>query len=245
MDEAPSFYKKFFRFLIKIMQNWRKRKMRAPALKTVCRKHIFVCRRHMISFSETNRTGYFSLALLIFALLLPGCAKKKESLPVSDGGAVTAYQEFGATTLFFYEGRHKRWRLDADYMKKPLADTGNMLVIPVRLVLYDSLGNTRTRVLADSGSTTPSLRSFTVWGNVYIRNQDSLIVKTQKLWWIKDSRKVESDTYVQIETVKGDVLRGKGLNATEDFSRFSFKSEVSGKFPDFKRRVESNDDHLY
>ena len=129
--------------------------------------------------------------------------------------------------------------------EKPLADTGTMLVTPVRLTLYDSLGKPRTIVLADSGTTTPELQSFTVWGNVYIRNQDSLIVRTQKLWWVKGTRKVESDTFVQVETIKGDILRGKGLDAVEDFSHFTFKSQVSGQFPDFKRRVEANEDKIY
>ena len=173
------------------------------------------------------------------------CSKKKETLPLSSGSIMAPYQEFGGSTLFFYEGKLKRWKLESNYMKKPLADTGTMLVTPVRLTLYDSLGNARTRVLSDSGFTTPSLQSFTVWGNVYIRNQDSLIVRTQKLWWIKGKRKVESDAYVQIETPKGDIMRGKGLDAAEDFSRFVFKSKVSGQFPDFKRRVEANDDKIY
>jgi LPS export ABC transporter protein LptC len=158
---------------------------------------------------------------------------------------VTAYQEFGKSTLYFYEGKIKRWKLESDYMKKPLVDTGNMLVTPVRLTLYDSLGSPRTRVISDSGSTTPALQSFTVWGNVYIRNQDSLIVRTQKLWWIKDKHKVESNTYDQIETPKGDMMRGKGLDATEDFSRFTFKSSVSGRFPDFKRRAETDDEAIF
>jgi LPS export ABC transporter protein LptC len=188
---------------------------------------------------------FLLLAILAGLSLMAGCVKQKESLPVTSGCVQAPYQEFGKTTLFFYEGKFKRWKLDADYMRKPLVDTGSMLVIPVRLILYDSLGNLRTRVLADSGYTTPSLESFTVWGNVYIRNQDSLIVRTQKLWWFKGKRKVESNTYVQIETHKGDVLRGKGLDATEDFSHFTFKSEVTGHFPDFKRRMEANDDKIY
>jgi LPS export ABC transporter protein LptC len=180
-------------------------------------------------------------ALMVF----PGCGKKKEPLPLSDDTTMSPYQEFDSATLFFYENGLKRWKLEAQYMRKPLLDTGAMLVTPVKLTYYDSLGRARTRVLADSGSTTPSLTSFTVWGNVFIRNQDSLIVRTEKLWWVKNTRKVESNTYVQIETVKGDILRGKGLDAVEDFSRFTFKSEVSGKFPDFKTRVETNDDGVY
>jgi LPS export ABC transporter protein LptC len=188
-----------------------------------------------------------AIAVLFFLLATTSffCAKKKDPLPVSSDSVMSPYQEFGSSTLFFYEGCYKRWKLESDYMKKPLADTGTMLVTPVKLTLYDSIGNARTRVLADSGLTTPSLQSFTVWGNVYIRNQDSLIVRTQKLWWVKGKRKVESDTYVQIETPKGDIMRGKGLDAAEDFSHFVFKTKVSGKFPDFKRRMEASDDKIY
>jgi LPS export ABC transporter protein LptC len=177
--------------------------------------------------------------------LLSGCAKKKEVLPVSTDRASSAYQVFAKSSLFSYEGKYKRWRLDSDYMRKPLIDTGNILVVPVTLWYYDSLGNVRTKVLADSGTTTGAFSNFTVWGNVYIRNQDSLVVRTQKLYWFKGTHKVSSDTYVQIETVKGDVLRGKGLDAVEDFSRFTFKSQVSGQFPNFKERMDKNDDKVF
>ena len=183
--------------------------------------------------------------VLCALLVLAGCARKKETLPLSSDSVMTPYQNFDSTTLFFYEGGIKRWKLEADHMRKPILDTGTMIVTPVTLTYYDSLGNTATRVLADSGSTTPALKSFTVWGNVFIRNKDSLIIKTEKLWWIKEGRKVESNTFVQIETAKGDILRGKGLDAVEDFSRFTFKSQVSGKFPDFKRRMEENDDKMF
>ena len=69
------------------------------------------------------------------------------------------------------------------------------------------------------------------------------MIRTERLWWNKGRRKVESDTFVQIET-KGDVLRGKGLDAVEDFD-ISFKSDVSGKFPDFKERMESNEEQVF
>jgi|WetSurMetagenome_2_1015567.scaffolds.fasta_scaffold10195_5 LPS export ABC transporter protein LptC len=187
-------------------------------------------------------SGVFVLCAL---LAISGCARKKETLPLSSDTIMTPYQDLDSTTLFFYEGGIRRWKLEADHMRKPLFDTGSMIVTPVTLTYYDSLGNISTRVLSDSGSTTAALASFTVWGNVFIRNKDSLIVKTEKLWWVKERRKVESNTFVQIETPKGDVLRGKGLDAVEDFSRFTFKSQVSGKFPDFKRRMDENDDKMF
>jgi LPS export ABC transporter protein LptC len=185
--------------------------------------------------------------IILSALLaLTGCAKKKESLPVTtDNELLTNYQELGKTTLFSYEGKFKRWRLDADYMRRPLTDTGSTLVTPVRMIFYDTLGHFRTRVIADSGTIAASLESFTVWGHVFIRNQDSLTVRTHKLWWIKSKRKVLSDVLVTIQTAKGDVLEGIGLDAVEDFSHFTLKSNVKAKILDFKDRVDKNNDKVF
>jgi LPS export ABC transporter protein LptC len=185
--------------------------------------------------------------ILIFCSILffVGCTKKKEALPVSSGLITAPFQVLNNSTLYFYNKQLIQWKLEAEYMRKPLTDTGSILVIPVKLTYYDSLGNVKTRVLADSGTTSSNMANFTVWGDVLITTKDSMRVRTQKMWWVKNTRKVESNTYVQIETKKGDILRGKGLNAVEDFSRFSFKSDVSGKFPDFKRRNETKDESFF
>jgi LPS export ABC transporter protein LptC len=185
------------------------------------------------------------LSTLFTFILFGGCENKKETLPVSSDKISTPFQEMTNATLYFYTKQYIQWRLEAKYMRKPLTDTGSILVAPVRLTLYDSIGHVRTKVISDSGLTSPSMENFTVWGDVLITTKDSMIVRTQKLWWVKNTHNVESNTFVQIMTKKGDVLRGKGLNAVEDFSRFSFKSDVSGKFPDFKRRVETKDEKFF
>ncbi len=178
-------------------------------------------------------------------LCLCQCEPKKEKPPVADTAVNVPVQKFGGAELRFFNEGYIQWRLEADYMCKPIADTGSITVVPVRLWLYDSLGKVRTKVLADSGSIGNKMQSYNIWGNVYIRTRDSMLVQTERLRWYKERRRVQSDTFVQIETKKGDVLRGKGLDAAEDFSRFKFKSDVTGKFPDFKRRVESNDTSFF
>ncbi|MFP4013898.1 MAG: LPS export ABC transporter periplasmic protein LptC [Chitinispirillaceae bacterium] len=184
-------------------------------------------------------------AVFVFAfaaVLLIGCGQRKETLPVAGKSVASPYQEFGTASLHFYEDGVKRWMLDAQHMKKPLADTGTLVVVPVRVAIYDSTGGRGTRILADSGTSDSKFETFHLWGDVYIRTKEGMTVKSQRLRWIKKRRKIISDTYVQIETPKGDVLRGKGLDAVDNFSRFSFKSDVRGKFPDFKRRLEQEDE---
>ncbi|HEX3019063.1 MAG TPA: LPS export ABC transporter periplasmic protein LptC [Chitinispirillaceae bacterium] len=187
----------------------------------------------------------FLISIMISFFTFSGCAPKKESIPVAKEGIDIPVQQFNDATLYFYSKQKIQWKLDAETMRKPLTDTGSILVVPVRLQLFDSVGTIRTRVLADSGLITTRMDSYTVWGNVFIRTKDSMVVQTEKLMWFKNNRKVTSDTYVQIETIKGDVLRGKGLDATEDFSRFSFKQDVTGAFPDFKKRLENKDEGFF
>jgi LPS export ABC transporter protein LptC len=123
-------------------------------------------------------------------------------------------------------------------------DSGSILAVPIRLTLFDTLGDTTTQVLSDSGRTTEGFKHIFIWGNVYIKNQEGLIVKSQSLWWDKASRKVGSDDFVEIRNPDGNVLRGKGLDASDSFSWWTLRENVSGEFPNFQDRVTAHEDTL-
>ena len=173
------------------------------------------------------------------------CKKREEPLPVAQDSVAVPLQKFAGSTLHFYNKGYIQWKLKSEEMTKSLSDTGSIEVTPVTLTLFDSLGSERSRVLADSGTIQSSMQHYRVWGNVYIRTRDSMVVRTESLRWFRERKEVESDTFVQIETKKGDILRGKGLDATEDFSRFSFKSDVTGEFPNFRERVEQDEEDIF
>lgn len=183
------------------------------------------------------------LILLVFMVIIAtgGCGKKKETIPQITDTLVTPCQEVGKSTLYCYRNEHLVWKLDSDYSWKNISDTGSMLVVPVRLLIYDTLGEKTTRVLSDSGTTTKTLERFFLWGNVHVKNWDGLIIESESLWWNKVSRLVGSDDFVQIKTPNGDILRGKGLDASESFSWWTLRKSVSGEFPDFKKRMESDE----
>lgn len=186
-----------------------------------------------------NFTLMLSCALVA---LLSGCGPQKETIPVVSDVITEPHQAFTDATLHFYEHGVMRWQLDTDFMHKPLADTGHMLVVPVKITVYDTVGNLSARILSDSGKSDSRMEIFDLWGNVHIKNEDGMTVRSHYLKWYKNGRTVTSDTIVQIETPKGDILMGKGLNARDDFSRFSFSADVQGVFPDFKRRMEEDGD---
>lgn len=181
------------------------------------------------------------IIIFFFIIITSGCTKR-ETIPQASDTLVTPCQEVGASTLYAYDGPHLIWILDSDYSFKTLEDTSSMLVVPVRMSIFDTLGTKTTRVLADSGLTKKELVEFFLWGNVYIKNYDGQIIKSETLWWNKTTRKVGSDDFVEISTPEGDVLRGKGLDATETFSSWSLRERVSGEFPNFNERMESDED---
>lgn len=181
------------------------------------------------------------IIIFFFIIITSGCTKR-ETIPQASDTLVVPCQEVGASTLYAYDGPHLIWILDSDYSFKTLEDTSSMLVVPVRMSIFDTLGTKTTRVLADSGLTKKELVEFFLWGNVYIKNYDGQIIKSETLWWNKTTRKVGSDDFVEISTPEGDVLRGKGLDATETFSSWSLRERVSGEFPNFNERMESDED---
>ena len=193
------------------------------------------------SFALVTTISYLVAVYLCLFLVGSGCAKK-ENIPQAADTLITPCQEVGASTMYAYNGPHLIWILDSDYSFRTLDDTSSMLVVPVRLSIFDTVGQKTTRILSDSGRTAKEMARFFIWGNVFIKNWDGLIIKSQSLWWDKPTRMVGSDDFVEIRTPDGDVLRGKGLDATESFSWWSLRKKVSGTFPNFKERMGSDEE---
>jgi LPS export ABC transporter protein LptC len=174
-------------------------------------------------------------------LMWPGCRSREHELPVSADRIAAPYQEFAQGTLHSFQGSHCKWRLESLYMRKPLGDTGTVLAVPVVLALYDTTGRTTTKILSDSGLTTPAMESFLIWGDVYVRTRENLVVRTERIALDSKTHMWHSDTFVEIHTAKGDVLRGKGFDASESFSKSTFRKSVSGQFPQFRERMENDE----
>jgi LPS export ABC transporter protein LptC len=192
---------------------------------------------HMLLFRITP-------LILIASLVFAGCSKKNEPPPRSDETVFVPYQEFGKSTMFFYEGNNKQAILVTEYMRKTLVDTAKTLAVPVDLTTYDSTGTQISHILADSGLIAPSNQYFKGWGNVWVKRSDNLVIKSQSLWWDRTTKKVGSDDYVEIKTPSGDIMRGKGLDAAESFSNWKLRESVSGSFPRFRERMEGGDKEM-
>jgi len=171
-------------------------------------------------------------------LFLLACPSRNNEIPVSEFQGEGFFQEVEHSTLSFYDSSGLKWKLNADYMRRPVGDTGNVLTVPVRLEFFDTAGAIEMRVDADSGTTDAQQEDLTVWGDVYVKTRDNVVVKAIRLNWNRMTRRVVSDTFVQIERPNGDILRGKGLKAAEDFSWWEMGAP-SGVFPNFQQRMDN------
>lgn len=178
----------------------------------------------------------------IIVLIANGCSHKKDTVPVSNIIVETPYQEIDSTVMSNYNGSKKVFTLESNHIIKSLTDTGHILAWPVRISVFDSLGKLTSKIISDSGSSDAAMLVLVAWSNVFVKAQNGVRVKAQRLIWNQRTHRVTSETYVQITTQKDDVLRGKGLDATEDFSSWEFKHDVSGRFPNFKERVDKGED---
>ena len=186
-------------------------------------------------------TGCLNVLMVTALWLSCGCARKNEHVPVSNASVDSPYQELDTASMLFFSGIHKSWQLDANHIVKSLTDTGHILGNPIRITVFDSLGKPSSKVLADTGSCDAKMETFTVWSNVFVLAENGVRVRAQRLDWSQKTHRVTSQSYVEITTQKGDVMRGKGVDAAEDFSSWQFLHDVSGRFPNFKERIDKGE----
>ncbi|MBL7730683.1 MAG: LPS export ABC transporter periplasmic protein LptC [Chitinophagaceae bacterium] len=73
-----------------------------------------------------------------------------------------------------------------------------------------------------------SLNKVYLRDSVVVINTKGDTLKCQDLWWDQNTKLFYSDKYAEYRTNDKKIYPGKGLEATQDFSRVTFK-EVTGK----------------
>lgn len=163
-------------------------------------------------------------SLATAALVVAGCSNDLDRV-----AAVEVRQEepdrvtTGAEYVYSDSGRVRN-RLKAgrvsEYRTAPPPRTE--LEDGVELVFYDRMGRAGSVLKARRARILPGERRMEVQDQVVFTNARGERLETEKLIWEQDSARVHTDRPVKI-TRASDILYGQGLDASEDFSRYTIR----------------------
>jgi LPS export ABC transporter protein LptC len=109
-----------------------------------------------------------------------------------------------ATQLDQYEG-------DLDYIEASGGFT---------MIFFDSTQNEEARLSAVHGRFTEKEKKMVAWENVELVNVKGDTLRTQELTFLQDSARIYTDKDVLIISANGSVLRGKGLESNDSFTKY-------------------------
>jgi LPS export ABC transporter protein LptC len=167
------------------------------------------------------------------ALLVTGCfflfGCENDVKEVQDWTKKVVMKEI-ATNVESYlsqEGRMKA-KLKAPLMIRVEADT-IYVEFPQTLHcdFYDSTAKIETWLDAKYGKYFENLNKVYLRDSVIVINVKGDTLKCQDLWWDQNTKLFYSDNYAEYRTTDKKIYPGKGLEATQDFTRVTFR-EVTG-----------------
>ena len=88
---------------------------------------------------------------------------------------------------------------------------------------YNDSTRIQSWVDAKHGKYFENLNKVYLWGNVVVINVEGDTLKSDDLWWDQNKRLFYTDNYAEYRTKDKQIYPGKGLEATEDFKKITFK----------------------
>lgn len=92
----------------------------------------------------------------------------------------------------------------------------------LEVLFYNARGKEGSILTARRGLILPEENRMEVYENVVFINERGERLETEQLTWDQDSARVRTDKPVRVER-EGDIIHGQGLDAAEDFSRYTIR----------------------
>jgi len=93
----------------------------------------------------------------------------------------------------------------------------------LEVVFFDAKGGPGSTLTARRGLILPGQKRMEVYEDVVFVNPKGERLETEQLTWDQDSARVRTDKPVRIRRGE-DIIHGTGLDATEDFSRYTIRN---------------------
>jgi LPS export ABC transporter protein LptC len=101
----------------------------------------------------------------------------------------------------------------------------------VELTFFDTAGHHSSRLTARRGQIMPKQQRMEVEDQVVFTNAKGEKLETEQLTWDQDSDRVHTDRPVKV-TRTNDIIYGPGLDASQDFSRYTIRHITGSLFLD-------------
>ncbi|MEQ1677043.1 MAG: LPS export ABC transporter periplasmic protein LptC [Chitinophagaceae bacterium] len=174
-----------------------------------------------------NRTNLHAAALFMCCCFVCSCENDEKKLDEWTKKVVMREEAINVESYLSQEGKMKA-KLTAPLMYRVAGDTlYTEFPNTMHVDFYDSINQKETWLDSRYGKYFENLNKVYLKDSVIVINRKGDTLKCQDLWWDQNTKLFYSDNYAEYRTLDKKIYPGKGLEATQDFSRVTFR-QVTG-----------------
>jgi LPS export ABC transporter protein LptC len=189
--------------------------------------------RHGSKWRSIRAHSHPSMVMALVCAAVIGCKNDLDTvaavdLPSDAPDRVTTNAEYFYSDSGVVRNRLRAGRVD-DYLEEGRQRT--VMSDGVELLFYDPSGGPGSKLTARRGTVDSKKHRMQVDENVVFVNARGEKLETEQLIWSQDSDRVYTDRPVRI-TRESDIIYGQGLDANQDFSRYTVRRITGNLFID-------------
>ena len=176
---------------------------------------------------------YNSLFLFFGIFIFTSCENDMKVIEqLSGNGKIMPSETSVNLNLLYTDSGKMQFRLKAPSMEHyviGVKDPYSEFPKGVYIEYYDDLNRVKTILKSNYAIRYDNSKKMEARYKVEVVNENGEVLKTEKIIWDEEINIIFTDEYVEIKTKK-EVIKGKGMEANQDFSQWEIK-EVSGSIP--------------
>jgi LPS export ABC transporter protein LptC len=162
-------------------------------------------------------------AFFIGCCFVYGCENDEKVLEEYSKKVVMKEEAINMESLLSQNGK-LRAKLKAPLMIRVFDDTVHAdFPNSLHCDFYDENTMIETWLDSKKGRYYENLNKVYLWDSVVVINRSGDTLKCLDLWWDQNTKLFYSDNYAEYRTPDKKIFPGKGLEATQDFSRVTFR----------------------
>ena len=172
---------------------------------------------------RSYKTIVYAAAFITSCCLFCACENDEKTIDIWSKKVVMKEEAINMESLLSQHGKLKA-KLKAPLMIRVFSDTVYAeFPNSLHCDFYDENTTVETRLDSKKGKYFETLNKVYLWDSVVVINRSGDTLKCKDLWWDQNTKLFYSDNYAEYLTPDRKIFPGKGLEATQDFSRITFR----------------------